>query len=137
MAKDIFHNTVRAALESDGWAITHDPLTVKLSKRQVFIDIGAEKLIGAERNNVQIAVEIKSFLGLSPLTDFYKALGQYQLYILALKHREPDRVLYLAMPIESYKTLINDDLLAEFMTELNLKYIIFNPNTQTIIQWID
>ncbi len=25
-AKDIFHNTVRLALEKDGWTITHDPL---------------------------------------------------------------------------------------------------------------
>ncbi len=24
-ARDVFHNTVRVALEKDGWTITHDP----------------------------------------------------------------------------------------------------------------
>ncbi len=81
MAKDIFHETVKNALAAEGWVITHDPLTLKLSKRKLFIDLGAERVIAAEKDNTKIAVEIKSFLGLSPLTDFYKALGQYQLYI--------------------------------------------------------
>ncbi len=96
MAKDIFHNTLRTALEKDGWLITHDPLTINLSKRRIFIDLGAEKLLFADKDHIKIAVEVKSFLGLSILNDFYKALGQYQLYLLALKHQYPDRILYLA-----------------------------------------
>jgi hypothetical protein len=63
MAKDIFHDKVKAALIKDGWHITHDPLTVKLTKRNIFIDLGAEKVIAAERHGQKIAVEIKSFLG--------------------------------------------------------------------------
>lgn len=137
MAKDIFHETVKQALQQEGWQITHDPLTIPLSKRNIFIDLGAEKLLGAERDNVKIAVEIKSFVGLSPITDFYKALGQYQIYILALKHKYPERILYLAMPKESYELLQTDDLLAEFLQELSLKYLIFEPETQQIVQWID
>lgn len=27
MAKDIFHDTVKIALQNEGWQITHDPLT--------------------------------------------------------------------------------------------------------------
>ncbi len=111
MAKDIFHGMVRAALEKDGWTITHDPLTLKLSKRKLYIDLGAERIIAAERGSERIAVEIKSFVGLSPLTDFYKALGQYQLYILALRRRLPDTILYLSMPQESYQSLVKDELL--------------------------
>ena len=118
MAKDIFHNQVKNALIKDGWLITHDPLIVKLTKRNVFIDLGAEKVIGAERNGEKIAIEIKSFLGFSPLTDFYSALGKYQFYLLALKRRFPDRKLYLAMPQESFVILTNDSLLEEFIDEL-------------------
>ena len=136
MAKDIFHESVKFALRSDGWNITHDPLTVKLSRRNIFIDLGAEKLIAAERGNEKIAVEIKSFVGMSPMTDFYKALGQYQLYLLALRRRFPDRVLYLAIPEESYQILVNDDVLEEFLLELSLKIIIFNPDSQLIVKWI-
>jgi hypothetical protein len=136
MAKDLFHETVKQALEQDGWEITHDPLTIPLSKRNIFIDLGADKLLAAERGNNKIAVEIKSFVGLSPITDFYKALGQYQIYILALRHRYPERTLYLAMPDESYQLLQGDDLLAEFLQEIGLRYIIFEPETKQIVQWI-
>ena len=137
MAKDIFHETVKTALQNDGWLITHDPLTIKLSKRKIFIDLAAEKLLIAEKENMKIAVEIKSFVGLSPLNDFYNALGQYQLYILALRNKYPDWILYLAMPNESYEILKSDDLLAEFLEELKIRYIIFEPQTQKIVQWIN
>jgi tRNA uridine 5-carbamoylmethylation protein Kti12 len=108
MAKDIFHEIVKNTLINDGWSITHDPLTIKLSKRSLFIDLGAEKIIAAERGKDKIAVEVKSFVGLSPITDFYKALGQYQLYVLALRKKYPFTILYLAMPQESYLTLTQD-----------------------------
>ena len=56
--------------------------------------------------------------------------------ILALRRRLPDVTLYLAMPQESYESLIKDDLLAEFLDELSLKYIIFDPETKQIVKWI-
>ncbi len=33
MAKDIYHNVVKTALEKDGWTITNDPLTLKVGGR--------------------------------------------------------------------------------------------------------
>lgn len=61
-ARDIFHDAVRTALEKDGWVITADPLILVVGIRSVFVDLGAEKLIAAERGTEKIAVEIKSFL---------------------------------------------------------------------------
>jgi hypothetical protein len=61
-AKDLFHNTVKNALIKDGWTITHDPLTLDLRDRQLHIALGAEKLLDAQKDNQQIAVEIKSFV---------------------------------------------------------------------------
>ena len=70
-AKDIFHDTVRSALEKDGWTITHDPLFIKVtSKVKTQIDLGAEKLLSAERGMHKIAVEVKSFVGLSAESSF-------------------------------------------------------------------
>lgn len=66
MAKDRFHDHVRTALENDGWMITHDPYKILIGRRKGYIDLGAE-LIGAEKELEKIAVEIKSFLGLSDL----------------------------------------------------------------------
>ena len=60
MAKDIYHQAVRACLEKEGWTITHDPYTIKMLDTTASIDLGAERIIAAERNKTQIAVEIKS-----------------------------------------------------------------------------
>lgn len=75
MARDRYHDLVRLALEQENWQVTHDPLVLEAGVRNVNIDLGAEKLIGAERGTEKIAIEIKSFLNPSPMTDFYHALG--------------------------------------------------------------
>ena len=46
-ARDIFHQNVRNALTKDGWTITDDPLTLQFGTTDVFVDLGAEKLIAA------------------------------------------------------------------------------------------
>ena len=61
MARDIFHETFKKALEKEGWTITHDPyyLNDKIKNIKYEIDLGAEKLLAAERDAEKIAVEIK------------------------------------------------------------------------------
>ncbi len=76
-AKDFYHDTVRNALLKDGWTITDDPLRLVYGRQDVFVDLGAEKLIAAEKGSRKIAVEIKSFSGRSEVADLEKALGQY------------------------------------------------------------
>ncbi len=68
----------------------------------MYIDLAAEKIIAAERGIERIAVEVKSFLGPSLVTDFHTALGQFLNYRLALDGTDPDRVLYLAVPEPAY-----------------------------------
>ena len=50
MARDVYHQEVKAALIKDGWTITSDPL-VLLSKNEggLQTDLGAEKVITAEK----------------------------------------------------------------------------------------
>jgi hypothetical protein len=60
-AKDIYHNIVIESLKKDGWLITDDPFKVKCGTKDLYIDLGAEKLIAAEKGQQKIAVEIKSF----------------------------------------------------------------------------
>ncbi len=56
------------------------------------IDLAAEKLIAAERENEKIAVEVKSFLEKSSaISEFHTALGQFINYRGALRRREPER----------------------------------------------
>lgn len=73
--KDHFHDAVRHALETEGWTITDDPLFVRVGKVEMYIDLGAEKLLAAEKEGRKIAVEIKSFSKASAINEFHSALG--------------------------------------------------------------
>lgn len=75
--RDRFHEAVKHALEKDGWTITHDPLPLNIGTLRLEVDLGAEKLIAAQKDNQKIAVEVKSFLRASKITDFYHAFGQF------------------------------------------------------------
>src|SRR6185437_6832889 len=102
-ARNVYHDAVVSALQADGWSITDDPLSLKVGERDLLIDLGAEKqLIAAAKGTEKIAVEIQSFLSLSPVADLQQALGQYTMYRLALADQQPDRPLFLAVPEEVY-----------------------------------
>ncbi|MEG4343638.1 XisH family protein [Microcoleus sp. A003_D6] len=101
-AKDRFHNAVKIAIEKDGWTITDDPLFIKVEDVDFYIDLGAEKVLAAEKAGQKIAVEIKSFLGASEVNEFHSALGQFLNYRLALSLKEPERILYLAVSSDIY-----------------------------------
>ncbi len=107
-AKDIFHEVVKIALQKDGWWITDDPLSLSVGGVSVSIDLGAERLIAAEREGEKIAVEVKSFLErTSAISQFHIALGQFINYRGVLRRKEPDRLLYLAVPLTTYKTFFS------------------------------
>ena len=103
-AKDRFHAVVRIALEKEQWQITDDPLRLEVGGTKFEIDLGAQQLLAAERDQEKIAVEIKTFLSDSPLTDYHAALGQFLNYRLALEISDPTRILYLAVPVVAYET---------------------------------
>ncbi|NJK52725.1 MAG: fatty-acid oxidation protein subunit alpha [Leptolyngbyaceae cyanobacterium SU_3_3] len=103
-AKDLFHDAVRKALEKEQWLITDEPLKIELGGAKLEIDLGAEQILAAERLGQKIAVEIKSFLGDSPMTDYHAALGQLLNYQLALELSELNRSLYLAVPVAVHQS---------------------------------
>jgi len=134
--KDQMHETVRIALEKDGWRITHDPLVLPLGRRRLKVDLGAEAPLAAEKAGQKIAVEVKSFVGVSEITEWERALGQYMLYRFVLRRKEPERIIYLAIPPDAYKSLFNEEDEREFAEAENLKILIFNPEVQEVIRWI-
>jgi XisH protein len=102
VARDLFHQVVKDALTKDGWNITHDPFPVDYGDVQMQIDLGAERLLAATKDAETIAVEIKSFVNPSNISEFHTAVGQYLNYRRALRAQEPNRVLYLAIPSQTY-----------------------------------
>jgi hypothetical protein len=134
--RDIFHGHVKQALINDGWEITHDPYKIKAGGVYQEIDLGAEKLIAAERNNVQIAVEIKSFIKKSPLTSFHEALGKFRNYRRALRKNDPNRILFLAVPETTYNRFFSKPFIKEAVEEEELRLIIYSTSETIITSWI-
>ncbi|MEC4807019.1 MAG: element excision factor XisH family protein [Jaaginema sp. PMC 1079.18] len=64
-ARDSFHQAVKTALLKEQWQITHDPLSLRFGGVDFAIDLGAEKLIAAQKDNQKIAIKIKNFLAQS------------------------------------------------------------------------
>jgi XisH protein len=137
MAKDIYHEIVKQALILDNWRITHDPYVINLGGRDsVEADLGAEKILQAEREGQKIVVEIKSFLNRSLIHDFHVAYGQFAFYKRALLKLGHERNLYLAMPFDIYEELVIRPYFKDFMeTEMNV--LVFDPINKKIVQWIN
>lgn len=137
MARDKFHDEVKSALIKDGWQITDDPLYIKVGQIPIQIDVGAEKLIGAERNGEKIAVEIKTFGRASFITALHEAVGKYIVYRTVLKYVKSDRILYLALPDDTYAKFGQEPIVKSIFTEYNFKILLYEPTTQIITSWIN
>jgi XisH protein len=106
--KDIYHDTVKRALQKDGWTITHDPFPLQIGKKRLSADLGAERLLTAERGLQRIVVEVKSFVGQSDVKDLEQALGQYVLYRQILNEMGVERSLYLAVSKPTFNIVQNN-----------------------------
>jgi len=135
MAKDLFHQAVKQALIKDGWTITNDPLTIRIDRVKLEIDLGAEKVFAAEKNGQKIAVEVKSFINPSTINDFHNALGQFLNYRLALQMTESNRTLYLAVPIDIFNTFFQERFTQAVIEQYDLKILAYDPNMEEIITW--
>jgi hypothetical protein len=134
-AKDTYHDAVRRALVKDGWTITDDPYRLIWGERDFYIDLGAERVVAAEKAGKRIAVEIKSFLGASQMHDLELALGQFLLYRTILEEQEPDRVLFLAIPDEPAAVL--EEPVGRLLVAKHLiQAIVFDPQKEEILRWI-
>ncbi|MDM8550788.1 XisH family protein [Desulfobacterales bacterium HSG2] len=134
-ALDIFHHAVKNALIKEGWTITHDPLFLNIGGVEMFVDLGAEKFIAAEKNGQKIAVEIKSFVGPSNISEFHTALGQYLDYEQALEEQDPERVLYLAIPVDIYNTFFMLQFIQTAVRRHRLRLVVYEPQQEVIVKW--
>jgi hypothetical protein len=136
MAKDLFHNCVKTALIDEGWQITHDPYELRLGGVEMYIDLAAEPLIAAQREQLKIAVEIKSFVSPSNISDFHLAHGQFLDYRYALEEEEPDRFLYLAVPQKVYQSFFSLQFIQRVVQRSQISLIVYDPDKVKILKWI-
>ncbi len=135
VGRDFFHDAVKHALQKEAWHITHDPLAFDIGGISMQIDLGAERLITAEKGSDKIAVKVKSFLGDSAISEFHPALGQFINYRDLLEIKEPDRVLFFAVPVDSYKQFFIIDFINERLIRYKVQLIVYDPKSEEIVLW--
>ncbi len=140
MAKDTFYPQVKRALIKDGWKITDDPLKLEIGGVKLEVDLGAERLpevvLAAERAHEKIAIEVKSFISNSPIHELHGALGQFIAYRTALSELEPDRKLYLAVPIATFSDFFQLPFPQRLIRENQLMLMVYDPILQEVVQWL-
>jgi len=134
-ARDIIHDETKNALIKDGWKITHDPLTIWFDDVDMYVDLGAEKVFAAEKEGEKIAVEVKSFLGGSLVSEFHKAIGQFLDYRVMLNESDPQRRLYLAIPLTAYHAFFTKRFAQAVIKQYDLKLIILDVERGEIVSW--
>lgn len=133
---DKIHNAVKNALIKDGWTITHDPFTIQFQDITVQADLAAERTIAAEMNGEKIAVEIKSFLRPSNISEFETALGQYRLYRRLLLKLEPERPLFLAVNTVVFNRFFVKKAIQFVIKEENVSLIVVDIGKEEVTKWI-
>ncbi len=134
-ARDIYHNAVRNALVKDGWTITRDPFPLKWGQKDMYVDLGAERMLAAEKDEQKIAVEVKSFRSASEMRDLEQAMGQFVLYQIALRQQQPDYILHLAVPQEIVEEVFLEPLGQLLLEKSSVRVIGFDPEEERIISW--
>ncbi|MCY7384429.1 MAG: XisH family protein [Microcoleus sp. CAN_BIN18] len=134
MAKERFHNAVKNALEKEGWTITADPYQVSVGDVDFEIDLAAE-MLAAERAGEKIAVEIKSFIGRSNVSEFHTALGQFMNYQFALEEFDPQRKLYLAIPDSVYQSFFQRRFTRSVVERTRINLLVYDEKQELIVQW--
>jgi hypothetical protein len=134
-AFDYIHDAVRNALLKDGWTITADPFHIPTEDFTLHVDLAAERPIAAEKAGRKIAVEIKSFLGHSQITDFERALGQYEIYRTLLDRFEGDRKLYLAVPSATFDDFFSLETIQYIVCKYNVAILVIDVDKEQVVAW--
>lgn len=135
--RDFLHDTVKNTLIKAEWIVTDDPFRISFGIRKIFVDLGAERsLLAAEKGTEKIAVEIKSFVGVSKMNDLENAIGQYIVYRTYLREIEPDRSLYLAIDSETYAEIFYDVSGRILLDANQIRLIVVDPDREEITEWI-
>jgi hypothetical protein len=136
-AYDVFHAAVKEGLIKDGWTITDDPLYVEFGGMDMYVDLAAEKLIAAEKGEERIAVEIKSFISPSVLTDFHTALGQFLNYRMGLNAKDPERRLFPAVPLDTFESFFAIPFTQTAVQLHRVRLIVYDPESEVVVRWIE
>lgn len=91
----------------------------------------------AQKDKIQIIVEIKSFQQPSVIHSFYGAFGQYLAYRDALVEGEIDSKIYLAVSEETYERFDEVKFIKRRFAQYQIKLIVVDIEQEIIARWIE
>jgi XisH protein len=91
--------------------------------------LAGEPILAAEKDLQFIAVEIKSFMNPSTINEFVD-------YSVALEEIDAQRVLFLAIPETIHNTFFQKKIIQRTLQRIQGKIMVYDPATETIVQWI-
>lgn len=100
-------------------------------------DLGAEKVFAAEKDSRKIVVEIKVFGGLSFFYELHNATGQYCNYRALLIETNPDREIWLAVPLEIFQSQFQRKATQRIIENLRIKVLVYDVESEVIAEWIN
>jgi hypothetical protein len=93
--------------------------------------------LAAEKGEERIAVEIKSFVGPSPIHDFEEALGQFLLYFSLLKRVDKERKLYLAISEVTNDSLFSREGIRAVLDDYSIPRVVVRIAEEEVVSWIE
>jgi hypothetical protein len=67
------------------------------------------------------------------MSEFHLAVGKFINYYIALEEVKPTRILYLAVPIETYNSFLQRPLAQRVIQQNQLKLIVYAPEEN--VKW--
>ena len=134
--QDHLHNSVKKALQRDGWKITGEQVYLVAGLRGVWIDLQAE-YVNEDNFKQVVLIEIKSFADKnSIMNQVHVAVGQYSVYRIILEKLQIETDLYLAISQAAYAIIWSEPPGTWSAERLGIKLLIIDEFTESIVQWI-
>lgn len=132
-AKDRYHDSVKQALQRDGWTIDEEQVTLTIEKRNLWVDLQASKT----EPYLVILVEVKELAEVeSAVEALANALGKIELYRIAMVEAGLRHPLFLAVTYDAYAGILSESIGQRALERAQIPLLIFDPILEEVIKWI-
>ena len=131
---DTNYPTIKRIIKKYGYSIFADPFTISFGGSNLEADLGIE-LLGAEKNNKRIVLELKSYTTKMLVPQYQRTFGQIAQYEFALARDKKPYDVYITIPVRIYRKMLNLGEYIPLLENKNIKYMVYNSTTGEIILW--
>ena len=132
---DKSYPTVLRIMKKLGWKIFADPFTIDFGEIELITDLALEPLLGLEKQNKRIILELKSYKSLAINSEFQRLIGQIKQYEYCLRRDDLNYKVYLTIPTARYDWYIQKSDYIPFLEYQNIKYLVNHSMNEEVLKW--